>query len=203
MEQKSRRGRTAGIVLGVAALALSGAGVAYAANGGPFILGQSNFATGTTTLNNNGGNTPLALTGPTTKAPLTVNSAIKVTNLNADRLDGWDSSWFQRKGDIVRKGESTFTPSEGPINRQSRAFCNAGEHAVGGGAHVVATTPDRLGEYYTFLIHSVPMAANGEPALPGTKAVGWLVEATNTARHMSGLTGRNAYLNSYVLCSPN
>ena len=97
-------------------------------------------------------------------------------------------------------GETTFTPSEGPINRQSRASCNPGEHAVGGGGHVQALTADRLGEYFTFLVHSAPIASNGEPAADATSAVGWLVEATNTAHTMSGQSGRDANLISYVVC---
>lgn len=43
-------------------------------------------------------------------------------------------------------------------SRTSSLTSTAGEHAVGGGAHVTALTTDRLGEYYTFLVHSVPIA---------------------------------------------
>ena len=103
---------------------------------------------------------------------------------------------------MMRVSAPTFTPSEGPINRQARAYCHADERAVGGGGHVVALTPDRLGEYYTFIVHSAPIKADGEPAgINGQEARGWLVESTNTANHMTRLTGRDANLNAYVLCA--
>jgi hypothetical protein len=74
---------------------------------------------------------------------------------------------------------------------------------VGGGGHVAALTEDRLGEYYTFIVHSNPIDASGEAPTAAGEATGWLVEATNTAGHMTGLTGRNANLVSYVVCEPN
>ena len=97
-----------------------------------------------------------------------------------------------------------LTPSEGPINRQARAFCQAGEHAVGGGGHVTALTVDRLGEYYTFLVHSTPITAAGEPTgIAGQQAAGWLVEATNTAHAMTGSSAKDADLTAYAVCAPN
>jgi hypothetical protein len=92
------------------AVLLNVASVAYAATGGTFVLGKSNSATSQTTLTANiggralqvtntstlTGSTPLSLTAASGKPPLIVNSGTKVTNLNADRLDGLDSSQFQR-----------------------------------------------------------------------------------------------------------
>ena len=202
MIKTSRRPLAIGAAIAASAIVVSGAGVGYAANGGSFLLGRVNDATQTTTLNNSA-STPLKLVGPAAKAPMVVSSDAKVNRLNADLVDGVDSSAFQRKGAIVREGETTFTPSEGPINRQSRAFCQPGEHAVGGGGHVAALTEDRLGEYYTFIVHSNPIDASGEAPTAAGEATGWLVEATNTANQMTGLTGRNANLVSYVICEPN
>ena len=202
MIKTSRRPLAIGAAIAASAIVVSGAGVGYAANGGSFLLGRVNDATQTTTLNNSA-STPLKLVGPAAKAPMVVSSDAKVNRLNADLVDGLDSSAFQRKGAIVREGETTFTPSEGPINRQSRAFCQPGEHAVGGGGHVAALTEDRLGEYYTFIVHSNPIDASGEAPTAAGGATGWLVEATNTANQMTGLTGRNANLVSYVICEPN
>jgi hypothetical protein len=201
---KHRTGRSIGIGASIAAVGIvvSGAGVGYAANGGHFLLGRTNNETVTSTLRNTAG-TPLNLVGPASRAPMTVSSQTKVPRLNADLLDGVDSSAFQRKGTVVRLGETTFTPSEGPINRQSRAWCQAGEHAVGGGAHVTALTLDRLGEYYTFVVHSSPMVAGGEPPTSDGAATGWLVEATNTAHALTGLSGKDANLVSYVVCERN
>ena len=202
MNKASRRPMAIGAAIAASAIVVSGAGVGYAANGGSFLLGRANDATQTSTLRSAAG-APLKLVGPAASAPMVVSSNAKVTKLNADLVDGLDSTELQRKGAIVRKGETTFTPSEGPINRQSRAFCQPGEHAVGGGGHVVALTEDRLGEYYTFIVHSNPIDASGEAPTTDGEATGWLVEATNTANHMTGLTGRNANLVSYVICEPS
>jgi len=197
--KNSRRAIAIGSTIAAAGIIVAGSGVGYATNGNAFLLGRSNTETSKATLTNTLG-TPLSLKAPAASAPLQVSNGVKVARLNADTVDGVDSSQLQLKGSVVRRGETTFTPSEGPINRQSRAFCNPGEHAVGGGGHVQALTADRLGEYFTFLVHSAPIASNGEPAADATSAVGWLVEATNTAHTMSGQTGRDANLISYVVC---
>lgn len=203
MNKRPSRGLVGGAVLAGAALVVGVGGVGYAATGGNFILGFANSANKTSTLTNTAG-TALSLRAPATSAPLAVNNSVKVARLNADLIDGLDSSAFQRKGAVVRVSAPTFTPSEGPINRQARAYCAVGEHAVGGGGHVTALTPDRLGEYYTFLVHSAPITAAGEPTgIAGTQAAGWLVEATNTANAMTGQTARNAELTAYVVCEKN
>ena len=200
MSKRPSRGLVGGAVLAGVAMTVGLAGVGYGATGGSFILGSANSANRTTTLTSSAG-PALSLRAPAGSAPLAVNSTTKVSRLNADLVDGLDSSAFQRKGAVTRVSAPTFTPSEGPINRQARAFCAAGEHAVGGGAHVRALTDDRLGEYYTFLVHSSPITAAGEPTgIDGTAAAGWLVEATNTANAMTGQTGRNAELTAYVIC---
>ena len=203
MSIQINRGLVVGSVVAGVALAIGVGGVGYAATGGNFILGGANSANRTSTLTSTAGSA-LALRAAPTTAPLAVSNSVKVSRLNADLVDGLDSSAFQRKGAIVRVSSPTFTPSEGPINRQARAQCAAGEHAVGGGAHVTALTDDRLGEYYTFLVHSAPITAAGEPTgISGTQAVGWLVEATNTANALTGQTGRNSELTAYVVCEKN
>jgi hypothetical protein len=197
------KGLTAGTVIAAGAMTLGVGGVGYAATGGHFVLGHANKATVVSTLNNPVG-TPLSLKGPSGAAPLKVSSATKVANLNADRLDGLDSSAFQQKGTVVRTSDPTYTPSEGPINRQARAFCLPTEHAVGGGGHVTALTADRLGEYFTFLVHSTPITVAGEPTgISGQPAAGWLVEATNTAHSATGSSGKDANLTAYVVCAKN
>jgi hypothetical protein len=200
--RKPSKGITSGSVIAGIALAVGIGGIGYSATGGPFILGQPNSETTTSILTNPNGSA-LSLRSPAGTAPLMVNNSAKVANLNADRLDGFDSSAFQKKlSTITRVSGPTFTPSEGPINRQARAWCNINERAVGGGGHVVALTPDRLGEYFTFTVHSAPIKADGEPAgINGQEARGWLVEATNTANHMTGQVGRNANLYAYVVCA--
>jgi len=100
--------------MGAVALFISLSGVAYAATGGNFILGQSNTASSSTQLSASGASTNSALkvtntntaagaTGlqidvPSGHAPMTVNRSTKVENLNADLLDGVNSNAFIRKG---------------------------------------------------------------------------------------------------------
>lgn len=82
-----------------AALALvliASTGVATAATGGTFVLGRGNSASTRTGLTSSTG-TPLSLYAKAGYAPLLVNSATKVTHLNADKLDGLDSAQLQRR----------------------------------------------------------------------------------------------------------
>jgi hypothetical protein len=93
-------------------------GMSYAASGGNFILGQSNSASSTTSLTRTGANAGKGLqvsnTSTTTGAtalglnvaaghpPFTVNSGTKVANLNADKLDGIDSTGFLASGSVKK-----------------------------------------------------------------------------------------------------
>lgn len=105
-------GRTASMVFGLAlvlALLFGVASMAFAANGQSFILGSlNNTATALTKLtgnvngaamqivNNNvdANDTALSLLVQAGEAPMTVNSAKKVANLNADRIDDREASSF-------------------------------------------------------------------------------------------------------------
>ena len=196
------RGFVAGTVIAAAAMTIGVGGAGYAATGHPFILGQANQANQTSVLKGTVG-TPLSLKAPLGKSPLKVNSSVRVDGLNADQIDGLDSTSFAKAGAVVRTSAPVFTPSEGPINRQARAFCHSDEHAVGGGDVVTALTADRLGEYFTFVAHSAPIDGSGNVSVPGAQAAGWLVEATNTAHTMTGGTAKDADLTAYAVCVPN
>jgi hypothetical protein len=101
---------SAATIMAGTALFLSLGGAAYAANGGTFKLGVGNSATATTKLtsNNNGGAmnltqqntgsnaTGLSVTVPSGHAPLKVNSATQVPNLNSSLLGGLDSGAYSR-----------------------------------------------------------------------------------------------------------
>ena len=84
---------TVSAVIAVGVIAVPTA--ANAANGGSWLLGRSNYESATTTVSNSAG-TPLSLVAKTGYAPLKVSSTTKVTNLNADRIDGLDSTNFLR-----------------------------------------------------------------------------------------------------------
>jgi len=98
-------------VISLVALFVALGGTTYAATGGNVILGKANTATSQTGLTSNNagkalsitqnstgtGATALGLVVPAGKPPMTVNSGTKVANLNADRLDGIDSTAFATK----------------------------------------------------------------------------------------------------------
>src|SRR4051794_37405808 len=100
-------------------------GVSYAATGGNFILGQSNTASSRSTLSapihdralqvtntsTGAGATALGLNVANGHAPFTVNSDTKVSNLNADQLDGQSSTAF---GQVRQFRHSVDAASAGP-----------------------------------------------------------------------------------------
>lgn len=104
--------RRIGILLAVGALLLTmTAGMAAAGTGvgGVFNLGKLNTVNALTVLKgsakgamlsivNGGPGAALHLAVQPGRAPMTVNSAVKVTNLNSDKLDGLDQSAFLRSG---------------------------------------------------------------------------------------------------------
>jgi hypothetical protein len=154
-------------VLVALVLGLFTSGIVAGAAGAPLILGQSNGASGkTTTLTSNQdggavfkivnsgdhralylqatGKTPLKIQGPAGKAPMTVNSNVAVTNLNADEVDGWHANEITRiafaNDDAVVSGANgrittTITaPSRGWIAITGSAFV----HNISG------STPDTV-----------------------------------------------------------
>jgi hypothetical protein len=119
MRQKLRSHLTYANVISTLALFLVLAGgTTLAATGGNFILGQSNSASSTTSLTRTGANagkglqvtntstaagaTALGLNVASGHAPFTVNSGTKVANLNADKLDGIDSTGFLSSGSVKK-----------------------------------------------------------------------------------------------------
>jgi hypothetical protein len=130
------RGKVTNLVTVVVALSLALVTPALAANGSNFILGTtSNAATLMTSLTANianpalrlvntstsAGATALKLQTATTKPPMTVTSNTKVPFLNADYLDGWDSSAFPT---IYQFGpQQLINTEEGPLPKE-RTFQN-------------------------------------------------------------------------------
>ena len=82
-----RSPRLTSFTAGALCMLVLGSGSAVAATGGKFILGRSNGASTTTTLTNSKG-TALSLKAPANRAPLAVSNGVRVTNLNADKVDG-------------------------------------------------------------------------------------------------------------------
>jgi hypothetical protein len=104
-------------------VALGGAGMA--ATGGNFILGKPNSATSTTSLSAAIGGKALQLSNTSTTAgasalglnvasghpPFAVNSGVEVANLNADALDGIDSSGFVKGRGTALANRIVFVPT--------------------------------------------------------------------------------------------
>ncbi len=176
-----RVGRVTALALGVAvmlAMVVGVASAAFGANGDSWRLGRGNIATAITALggtlgvngpmlrliNNNAGtdDTALDLRVQAGESPMTVNSSTRVTNLNADQLDGQDSSQFvptstnaflrnstyrneSAVGAGTLLGDGTFVISEG---------CAPGDTLLSGGpANINATStllesfPDGAGSW--------------------------------------------------------
>ena len=127
--------KTALIAAIVAAVVSTGAAVATTQT---FILGTTdrvNAATKTTNLQGNGTTvnpvdaplltlenkstttnaTPLSLLASANHSPFKVNTQTKVTNLNADQLDGRDSTYFLPASTVRTVGPIAATPSGDPV----------------------------------------------------------------------------------------
>jgi hypothetical protein len=125
-------GRAAIFLVGVSvilALIFGVASTALGANGKPFLLGKKNVATAVSTLLKRGAGPALRLSvgsGP----PLAVNSSAKVTNLNADSIDGQDVTHIGVNGLQRVEVES---PSNSISPKQITASCPDGKVLVGTG----------------------------------------------------------------------
>jgi hypothetical protein len=120
----------------VAALVL-GSGTAVAATGGKFILGHGNSAGAVSTLTNSRG-PALSLKSKAGTPSLVVGSRTKVANLNADTVDGVDSTKLARtagqSGHVVAAGVSVDTDEDGVNDAVvAAATCPAGSRLTGGG----------------------------------------------------------------------
>lgn len=135
------------VVLGVGTTALA------AAPGDPFKLGRTNTIDGITKLigsaseamlriNNNGSGPALDLRVEEGEAPMNVNSATRVNDLNADQLDGKDESAFFSGKTYVES--VTATGSGGGALSIARAFCDPEDEVLSGGGGPFAETEDDL-----------------------------------------------------------
>lgn len=112
-----------GLLFGVATTALG-------ANGDFFKVGRSNFASAVSTLDKSGEGPALRLRVGR-GAPLAVNSSKKVDNLNADRVDGKDSSALMPAQTYVVEHEEVIVPPTVAISRA--ILCNDGDVPISGG----------------------------------------------------------------------
>lgn len=159
----------AGVVAGMALT-----GTAVAATGGSFLLGRSNTAGAATVLTATSGTALSLRTKASTTPPLAVSNGTKVANLNADRLDGLDSTALQRRvtgtcpvgkavravsstgavtcsaasatvQDVAGTVDTTTDPTTGTTAGYGFAFCPSGYVAVGGGYEAGTKDTDPVG----------------------------------------------------------
>jgi hypothetical protein len=121
--------------LGAVCAAIIGGGVASAANDWPMIIGRSNAATAPTTIRNPAG-TPLVLSGHSTSPPVKVGSSVKVTNLNADLVDGRTAGEFALTSGRTAIVVGSPDDADGYVNT---ARCPSGSFATGGGGYAADT----------------------------------------------------------------
>lgn len=150
-------GRTTAAVVGLAialALVLGVATMALAAvPGDPFRLGQVNQINAISALAGSTNNALLRITNNSTepsatalrlqvergRPPLEVDSATRVANLNADKVDGRDSSDIGINGYEQVGVQSTF---DSTAHKSVHARCPEGKLAIGGGAQVFPSLSD-------------------------------------------------------------
>lgn len=134
-----------------------GSGSAYAATGGTFILGKANTAGATTVLSNTRG-TALTLNSTAGTPSLKVNRTTKVANLNADLVDGLNSSSFAlasgTTGYVTGTGSWVDVDGDGANDViMAIAQCPAGSMLTGGGRADFTSTG--------VLVDSRPIGAGG------------------------------------------
>jgi hypothetical protein len=145
------------------ALVLGMASMAFGANGGNFILGQNNSASLLTKLtgnvngsamqvvNNNAdaNDTALNLSVQSGEAPMRVNSATKVTSLNADQLDGKDASTIGRELWAVVGSNGNLVRGNGVVGAghlgQTGAYVVQFNRSVSGCAYTATTSNGSAG----------------------------------------------------------
>jgi hypothetical protein len=153
MLKRLRSALTPSMAVALLALFVALSGVGIAATGGNFILGTPNTATSPTELSASGaastsalkltntntasGSTALELNVPTGKAPMKVNSKTKVTNLNADLVDGLESTAFVRRG-VAHSVNVNPTLASGAVDVTNTGSGNGvqGKTQDGGGSAV-------------------------------------------------------------------
>ncbi|MCW2759145.1 MAG: hypothetical protein JWO46_2891 [Nocardioidaceae bacterium] len=106
---RSRLTSALAVIGAVVLLLVAGNTAAYAAGGHGFSLGHNNKTKKQTTLTRTRPGPTLALNATAGSPPLAVNSAVKVGNLNADSVDGLDSSQLQTHSYVFSSTVSSKT----------------------------------------------------------------------------------------------
>jgi hypothetical protein len=158
------------MVVALVALFVALGGTTYAATGGNFILGNPNSASSTTSLSapisgkkalqltntsTGAGATALGLNVASGHPPFTVNSGTKVANLNADKLDGVDSTGL---GAGILGGVAT---NVGQTFGEIRPLIGTSSGNAKGAAEFVAPKTFVVRDFAVKLDSALPAAQNG------------------------------------------
>jgi hypothetical protein len=201
-------------------------GMSYAASGDNFILGQPNSASSKTSLSapiadkalqltntdTAAGATALGLNVANGHAPFTVSSGARVTNLNADKLDGIDSSGFLRNK--VPLSLTGSTGSDGVITGKNTGSANGVQGATAsptasgvygentGGGYGVAGRSNASGGVGVYA-----EAANGTPLALRTFGGGPPMTVDTTAKvdnlNVDKVDGASILSNRIISTTPN
>ncbi|MFC5177854.1 hypothetical protein [Nocardioides taihuensis] len=153
-------------VLLAAVVLVGGANLAaYAANGRPLLIGQSNTGTKATTLENTRKGPALVLTSKGKGPSLKVSGQGTVTNLSADRVDGYDAR------DLMTTAYRYGIPSSGPYDGE------------------IAVTFPGLPEGQYLMAYSIITSTNGS----GTQCYARQSDGATTAQAMSWSANAGGY----------
>lgn len=187
----------AGVLIGGITLG----GVSYAATGGSFILGRVNSASSQTNLSNTGSGPVLSLSTRSGQPPLAVSAgSAKAPNLNADKLDGLDSTAFVKVGSGTGGTGRFFADArfvdidnDGVLDDilQADAQCPAGSTVTGGGFAVftdngISISRGNSSNGWTAI--AIALRSNGENE---TDLTGW-VQCFNPTGPVSGAALRRS-----------
>jgi hypothetical protein len=199
-------GRATSAVVGLAivlALVVGLASAAFGANGQAWILGQANVATAITSLggaagvdgpmvritNNDAGtdDTALDLRVQSGEAPMRVNSASRVSNLNADELDGKNATGIGVNG-LERVSATSDNNSVSP--KSVGVSCPAGKVVVGTGADIIG------GKSGTFPNEQTDVVIDTIRPTPSSPSTGVGVSA-----YEETATNANWTVEAYAICA--
>jgi hypothetical protein len=135
-------------------LVLGGVGIAGAATGGTFILGQPSTESGTAKLSDSH-STPLSLSAARNKAPLAVNRTVMVRNLNAQYLGGLSAASLKLTGGdgFVAPNADVALTHNSFIEVAGTGHLPAGVYYVTATALIDLTTGDYEGECALYQDH--------------------------------------------------
>jgi Chaperone of endosialidase len=175
---KCKLGKGCLVAVAVVFSALAGDGMA--ATGGNFILGQSNSAGNTTTLNsgttsgptlqltNTGGKQAAKFTVNSGVAPFSVSNGVRIASLNADLLDGVDSNKLWKLGGNT--GTSPGTNFIGTTDSEALELKVNGKRALR--LEPNATSPNLVGgsagNVVTSGIYGAVIGGGGESGIPNS-----------------------------------